>query len=163
MRGRKIVPRPYFVDTLTDKLAVLRGRLLGQNQEPCSADASRLTGDARELSKTVHRGHRARTKRRTSWTPFWTNSACVSDGRPAPGIVQEPYFVDAPAGQKSSRRSYPQPLPWVLSRPYFVDASPYIIPSKPYIVLSGPYIVAKTMRQAAESIAICAPKTSTKT
>lgn len=72
---------------------------------------------------------------------------------------KSPYFVDAPAGQKSSSATYPQPLPWILSKPYFVDASPYIIPSQPYIVPSEPYIVAKTTRQAMESIAVREPKT----
>lgn len=82
----------------------------------------------------------------------------IAAGRPD----KIPYFVDAPAGQKSSTQTYPQPLLWVLSEPYFVDARPYIIPSEPYIVPSMPYIVAKSIRQLSESIAVRVPKTPIK-
>lgn len=93
MRGREIVPRPYFVDTLTDKLAVLRGRLLGQNHKPCNADASRLIGETWELSRN-----------RTSWTPH-------SD--------KTPYFMDAvldKIGLRQRRAPCPRNCPGVVLR-----------------------------------------------
>ena len=154
-------------------MPVLYGRLFGQNfqrHRPASSIADR---SMHFCPATVLHGHDQRTKRRTSWTPVWTKMAeQQANGAahrfvPPPYIVagapdKIPYFVDAPAGQKSSTQTYPQPLPWVLSEPYFVDARPYIIPSEPYIVPSMPYIVAKSIRQLSECIAVRAPKTSIK-
>jgi len=161
------------VDTLSDKIPVLYGRLFGQifqHHRPASSIAER---SKHFCPATVHHGRGRRTKRRTSWTQFWTKLAGHHTKRAARQFVREPYiiasapdkipyFVDAPTGQKSSTQTYPQPPPWELSTPYFVDARPYIIPSEPYIVPSMPYIVAKSSRQLSESIAVRAPKTSIK-
>lgn len=161
------------MDTSPDKLAVLCGRLFGQNFQRHRLTAPVAGPPKQFCPTTVHRGRGQRTKRRTSWTRIWTKMADRHTDRaahrfvPSPYIVATaldkiPYFVDASAGQKSSTQTYPQPLPWDLSKPYFVDARPYIIPSEPYIVPSMPYIVAKSIRQPSESIAVHAPKTSIK-
>lgn len=161
------------MDTLSDKIPVLYGRLFGQifqHHRPASSIAWR---SKHFCPATVHHGRGRRTKRRTSWTQVWTKLAGHHTKRAARQFVREPYiiasapdkipyFVDTPAGQKSSTQTYPQPLLSVLSEPYFVDARPYIIPSMPYIVPSMPYIVAKSIRQPSESIAVRAPKTSIK-
>lgn len=161
------------MDTSLDKLSVLCGRLFGQNFQRHRL-AAPVAGPPKQFCPaTVHRGRGQRTKRRTSWTRIWTKMADRRTDRTAHRFVPSPYivataldkisyFMDAPAGQKSSTQTYPQPLPWHLSEPYFVDARPYIIPSEPYIVPSMPYIVAKSIRQPSESIAVRVPKTSIK-